>query len=386
MNDQTSTTAANSPQAASVFPDRLARAVAVLQAGIDAGAMPGATVCAFRRGQMFLHEALGTLDGTRPTAINSIYDLASITKPMATGASLLTLLEAGKLLLGQPITEFLGDDKAAVSTGHLAKITILHLLTHTSGLPAWTACYNEGTGLDAAVSAIARVPVSGTPGTKYEYSCLNFILLARIIETVSGQTLDSYARQNVFAPLGLHDTSYKPALDLHNRIAPTIAREGPNKNTVLTGVVHDGNARGIGAGTSCARVSGNAGLFGTAYDVARFGEALRNPTPHARLFGQPTVARVLQSQIKPQIGGHSLLFFAHPNGLCPVGDLLSDHAVGHSGYTGTVLTIDPLYDLTVAVLTNSVYGDGSLTEDTGSKASWLLVRRRFLNALAASLE
>ncbi len=358
------------PEAAQVSPDRLARAVRVLQTGVETGAMPGATVCAFRRGQLFLHEALGTLDGSRPTALNSIYDLASITKPMATASSILTLVESGKLLLGAPVVDSLGD-KPGRATEQLAKITIFHLLTHTSGLPAWTACYKEGLGQEAALDAIAKVPVNLTP--RYEYSCLNFILLAHVVQTVSGQPLDVFARENIFEPLGLHDTGYKPAPELHDRIAPTTAHEGAeNEPTVLTGVVHDGNARGIGG------VSGNAGLFGTAYDVARFGEALRNPTPHHRLFGQPTNARALQSQIKPEIGGHSLLFFAYPNGLCPVGDLLSNQAVGHSGFTGTVLTIDPTYDLTVAVLTNSVYGEG--------KANWLHIRRKFLNALAASLE
>ena len=355
-------------QAAGVSRARLEQAIVVLKRGIDKGAMPGATVCALRRGQIFLHEALGTLDETRPVQKNSLYDLASLTKPMATGTSLLTLVERGEVLLGMPLTEFVAGKEAA----HLSKITLFHLLTHTSGLPAWTACYDEGEGQEAAVSAICRVPVTGAPGTRYEYSCLNFILLAQIIQTVSGQSLDVFAHENVFVPLGLTDTGYKPAPDLRERIAPTISREGPNKDTVLTGVVHDGNARGIGG------VSGNAGLFSTAYDVARFGEAVRNPTPHARLFGLPTTVRTLQNQIKPDIGRHSLLFFAHGNGLCPVGDLLSDAAVGHSGYTGTVLTLDPAHDLTVAVLTNAVYGDG--------RASWLQVRRRFLNALAASLE
>ena len=369
ISDNTTNQHAANPQAAGVSPERLAYAVAVLQTGIDTGAMPGATVCALRRGQIFLHEALGTLDGTRPAQLNSLYDLASITKPMATGASLLTLLERGDLLLGTPVTEFLtGVPEAA----HLSKITLFHLLTHTSGLPAWTACYEQGEGKDAALSAICRVPPTGAPGTKYEYSCLNFILLARVIESVSGQSLDTFARETVFVPLGLSETTYNPAPDLHPRIAPTISREGPNKDTVLTGIVHDGNARGIGG------VSGNAGLFSTAYEVARFGETLRSPTPHARLFGSPTTMRLLTNQIKPEVGAHTFLFFARGNGLNPVGDLLSPSAIGHSGYTGTLLTLDPAHDLTVAVLTNSVHGDG--------KASWLQVRRRFLNALAASLE
>ena len=157
----------------------------------------------------------------------------------------------------------------------------------------------------------------------------------------------------------MKETTYKPATRLNDRIAPTIPREGPKKNQTLVGIVHDGNACGIGG------VSGNAGLFGTAADVALFGEALRT----GKIFGSPTRKRIFENQVDPKIGAHTLLFFAMGNGYCPSGDLLSPRTVGHSGYTGTLLTIDPAHDLTVALLTNAVYGDG--------KASFLTYRRKF---------
>jgi CubicO group peptidase (beta-lactamase class C family) len=305
------------------------------------------------------------VDGERPVSLDTIYDLASITKPMATGASVLTLIEQGRLTLTASLSEFLGE-----YASHLSRVTVAHLLTHTSGFPAWTACYETGPGAEAAVAAILRLPTV-PPGTKYEYSCLGFILLQRIVETVSGQPLDRFARENIFAPLGLDTVGYRPDGTLQSRIAPTVAKEGPDSNIPLTGTVHDGNARGIGG------VSGNAGLFGTAREVAVFGEALRAPGENP-LFGAPTRARVFDNQIKPEVGAHTLLFFAQGNGYCPAGDVLSPRAVGHSGYTGTLLTLDPAYDLTVALLTNSVFlADG--------KASFLTVRRKFLNALAASL-
>jgi serine-type D-Ala-D-Ala carboxypeptidase len=341
---------------------RVSRALDVLKLGIADGVMPGATVCAIKHGEVFLHEAIGTLDGERPTALDSIYDLASITKPMATGASVLNLVEDGRLALTTTLPELFG--KAA---SHFPNVTVRHLLTHTSGLPAWTPCYDNGPGHDAAIEAILRLP-SAPVGTKYEYSCLNFILLHRIVEKIAEQPLDVYAQENTFAPLGLTDTMYRPSEHLHRRIAPTVPQEGPNKGERLVGTVHDGNARGIGG------VSGNAGLFGTAKDVATFGEALRA----GRLFGAPTRARIFENQVDPAVGAHTFLFFAQGNGFCPAGDLLSPRAVGHSGFTGTVLTIDPAHDLTVAVLTNSVFGDG--------KPGWLNLRRRFLNALASALE
>jgi CubicO group peptidase (beta-lactamase class C family) len=125
-------------------------------------------------------------------------------------------------------------------------------------------------------------------------------------------------------------------------------------------------------------------LFGTAFDVARFGDAVRQsatPGSGTRLFGTPTAARALVPQTGPEVAGgpHTLLFFARNNPLCPAGDLLSPQAVGHSGFTGTLLSLDPAYDLTVALLTNRVFADPE------NGAAWLLARRRFLNALAAAL-
>lgn len=360
-----------SPAEVNIHPARLGRAVDILRRGIDDGAMPGAVVCALRKGQRFLHEALGTTDGTRSATVETIYDLASITKPMATASSVLTLVEQGRLTLTATLPSLLGDAAA-----HLAGVTVLHLLTHTSGLPAHRPLYQSGPGLDAAVSAILRLPTA-PPGTKYAYSCLGFILLGRIVQAVSGQPLDVFARENVFTPLSLSDTGYRPDPALRDRIAPTRSEEKSAEteqaDVPLVGTVHDGNARGIGG------VSGNAGLFGTARDVAAFGEAIRQGGAcRERLFGAPTVARLFASQVTPEVGAHTLMFFAQGNGLCPAGDLLSPRAVGHSGFTGTVLTLDPESDLTVAVLTNSVFLDGG-------KAEWLTVRRKFLNGLAAAV-
>jgi serine-type D-Ala-D-Ala carboxypeptidase len=360
----------NSASSVNVSPARVARAVDLLREAVDVGAMPGAVVRAYRYGQIFLDEAVGTLDGTRPARPDSIYDLASLTKPMATAASLLTLVEAGRVPLTAAVTDFLGDF-AESGAGHLAPVTLRHLLTHTSGLPAWTACYDVGPGQENAVRAILRVPATAPPGAKYEYSCLNFILLRTVIESVVGKPLDEYAREAVFAPLGLTETGYRPDESLRERIAPTVPKEGPNAGETLIGTVHDGNARGIGG------VSGNAGLFGTVADVARFGELLRCRS-EATLFGAPTLTRILTNQIDPAVGAHTLFFFAQGNGFCPAGDLLSPRAVGHSGYTGTLLTLDPAHDLTVALLSNAVYGDG--------KVNFLAYRRKFLNALASALE
>ena len=329
----------------------------VLRRAIDAGAMPGAVAVVYRRGEPLLHEAFGTLDGASLATTETLYDLASLTKPLATASTLLKLVEAGEVALAQPAAEALGIDEA-----RLPGVTLRHLLTHTSGLPAWAACYS---GLDAAVETILALE-RVAPETRYAYSCLGYILLAKILQNLTGKSLDALACERVFAPLGLASLTFAPD---PARCAPTTAREGAEEEPVsLRGIVHDGNARAIRANGG---VSGNAGLFGTAGDVARFGEALRAGS----FFSAPAQARLLSPQSAPP--GHTLALFCTPNPLAPQGDLLSERTVGHSGYTGTLLVIDPAFDLTVALLTNAVLGEG--------KTDFLRWRRRFINAIAGSL-
>ena len=335
----------------------------MLLRGVEQRAMPGAVVCVRRRGETLWHEALGTTGGSTPASLDTLYDLASITKPLAMASSMTALLEQGEVALSTPLTNFLPD------APHLKSATVGHLLTHTSGLPAWIACYkDEGNGLEAAVRAILTLELRGAPGTHYEYSCLNYILLARVLKSITGTSLDRFAAQHVFAPLGLADT-----LTFHPNptdCAPTISQEGPRSGETLAGVVHDGNARAITAEGSS--VSGNAGLFGTAEAVARFGEAIL----HGGLFGSPTRQRWLTPQSTPP--GHTLAFFCKPNPLTPSGELLSDRAVGHSGFTGTALVLDPETGCVISLLTNAVYLDNTKTE-------FLPLRRRFMNAIAGAL-
>ena len=348
--------------------DPLRHALAVLQRGVDDGAIPGAVVHVRKEGEPLLRTAVGTLDGTLPARLDSRYDLASLTKPLATASTLVALAGRGELLLSASIADFLGPS----AESHRA-VTVRHLLTHTSGLPSWMACYENGTGLDSAVDAILRRPAL-VPEQQYEYSCLGYILLAKIVEVVAGEPLDRVADRLVFQKYGLKSLGFRPgpAAD----IAPTISREGndPALPVRLHGVVHDGNARAIeAAGRS---VSGNAGLFGNVDDVALFGDlCLGRPGRKGRRWSGPVRYQFLHESSRPF--GHTLAFFAYSNPLVPRGDLFTDQTVGHSGYTGTALLIDWMNDTTVAVLTNAVYGDG--------KERWLAVRRRFMNAVAAGI-
>jgi CubicO group peptidase (beta-lactamase class C family) len=346
----------------------LDRVISVLERGISATAMPGCVVVVLRETKTLLHAALGTLDGTTQTTTHTLYDLASLTKPIATAATVLSLVERGLLTLSTPICEFFPETQSPA--------TVRHLLTHTSGLPAWIPCYQSGHGIQAAINAILKLSTP-PPETQYEYSCLNYILLAEIVRIASGKRLDHAATEAIFAPLGLESLTFSPKPE---HCAPTHSLEGPDTEkdagVVLRGIVHDGNARGIGLSGDVSGgvgdVSGNAGLFGTALDIARFGQAILS----GKLFGTPTRQRLLTPQSTP--GGHTYGFFCLPNHFTPIGELLPDTTIGHSGYTGTLLTLVPELSTVICLVSNAVFSHNA-------KSEFLLYRRRFLNAVAAEL-
>lgn len=333
----------------------------ILSGGIELGAYPGATLVVTQGGDVVADIAIGTIDGVRRVTQNTLYDLASLTKPIATAAVLSDLLRSGDILLSQTVGEFLGPD-----AGRLRSRTLLQLITHTSGLLPHIPCYDYGLGLDAAVDAIVRTDIEPA-GTVYRYSCLGYIVLAKIVKVVTGQWLDVAARDRCWDPLSLTSFTYKP----NGIVAPTRSLEGPEGQAVeLIGIVHDGNARGIAAGGN-GDVSGNAGCFGTARDVAAFGRALLS----GEWLGMPLSKRWLTDQSQP--AGHSLALFAGSNPLVPKGEIFGDGAIGHSGYTGTALLMIPDLDVVVALCTNAVYAD---------KEGFLLHRRRIMNVIAGQIK
>ena len=333
----------------------------ILSRGIDIGAYPGATLVVTQGRHVVTDIAIGTIDGQRRVTPNTLYDLASLTKPIATASVLSDLLRSGDILLSQTVGEILGPD-----AGRLKSRTLLQLMTHTSGLLPHIPCYDYGLGLDAAVDAIVRTDIEPA-GTVYRYSCLGYIVLAKIIKVVTGQSVDAAALNRCWNQLSLNSLSYKPT----GQVAPTRSLEGPEGQAVeLIGIVHDGNARGIAAGGN-GDVSGNAGCFGTARDVAAFGRAVLS----GEWLGVPLSKRWLCDQSQP--AGHSLALFAGMNPLVPKGEIFGDGAIGHSGYTGTALLMIPDLDVVIALCTNAVYGD---------KEAFLLHRRRIMNVIAGQLK
>lgn len=369
-------------------PRRLAVADAHVQAGVDAEVYPAAVLLVARKGMVVHHRAFGALQpGGRPTRPNALFDLASLTKPCVATA-LLTLVEDGVVSLGQSVEEFLPEARGTA----VGPLTVRQLATHTSGLPAWKPLYQTNVGREPPWAEILRTPLQDRPGTRYTYSDLGYILLGKIVERASGMALDACLRTRLFAPLGMKDTGYRPAARRHSRIAPT-ANCPMRPGRTLVGEVHDANAH------ACGGVSGHAGLFGTAPDLAVLAAALldtralecsgaqafraapecpNTPTPEHRLLGRPTLRLAQTNQVNPEVGGHSIGWFTPPNPMLPRGDLLSEAAFGHTGFTGTMLVCDPAYDLVVILLTNRVMNPA----DHGDLAR---ARRRVLNAVASAV-
>ncbi len=348
---------------------RLAVADALIQAGVEEKTYPAAVFLVARRGKIGHQRAFGHLQpGGGATRVDTIFDLASVTKPV-NAVALLTLLEDGKASLHQKLEDLLPETAGSA----LAPVTVRQLATHTSGLPAWKPLYRIPGGRNPMLADILRTPLHHPPGTRYAYSDLGYLLIGEIIERVSGMSLDQYVHARVLAPLGMKDTGYLPAATRRSRIAAT-AHCPMRPGQTLVGEVHDSNAHAYGG------VAGHAGLFGTAPDLALLGSALtrRGEAGGRRLLGVPTLRLARTNQIPPEVGGHSIGWFTPPNGMLPRGDLLGETVFGHTGFTGTMLVCDPEYELTVVLLTNRVMNP---SENGGI----LRIRRQVMNAVASAI-
>ena len=314
---------------------------------IASGNIPGAVILIGSRDGLLYRGVFGhrTLGKTpTPMSADTIFDLASLTKVVATTTAIMQLADAGKIDLAAPVGRY-WPEFAQVDEG---AITISDLLTHHSGLPADLDLRQPWSGYQTAMAMILAQRPHARPGTAYLYSDINFEILGEIVRRVSGDPLDLYCRDNVFAPLGMKGTLFRPPLSLQNRIAPTAGESG----RVYWGEVHDATARRMGG------VAGHAGLFSTADDLALFARMVLNGgmADGAAILSRASVAKMTSRQSPPastrarglgwDLGG--------PDGLAafPAGSF------GHFGFTGTMLWIDPKADLFAIVLTHRVYPSG----------------------------
>ncbi|PWU07449.1 MAG: hypothetical protein C5B51_09985, partial [Terriglobia bacterium] len=231
---------------------------------IEQGRLPGAVLVIGHNGQVVYRKAYGKralVPAPEAMTADTIFDVASLTKVVATTSSLMKLFEQGKFRLNDKITEYIPEFQ-----GGKSDITIRNLFTHFSGLAPDVPLNSPWTGYATGIRLAATTRPEGPPGARYVYSDINFILLGELVHRLSGQMVSDYARQNVFAPLGMKETMFQPPASLVPRIAPT-ERLNPT-GAPLRGVVHDPTARNMGG------VAGHAGVFSTADDLARFAQMM----------------------------------------------------------------------------------------------------------------
>ncbi len=329
---------------------RLERIDGLVAAGIAEGKLPGCVVCIGRRDGIAFLRAYGRRQVEpegEPMTADTIFDLASLTKPVATATAVLQLVEDGRLRLADTVATHLPDFAAQ---GKQA-ITIHDLLTHQSGLIADNPLADYDHGPEEALARICSLEPLAAPGTKFIYSDVNFILLGMLVEQLGGTSLAEATATRIFAPLDMKETGFRPAAALRSRCAPTERRDG----RWIRGEVHDPRAWKLGG------VAGHAGLFGTAADLARYARMMLSggTFAEARVLATPTVKLMTRSVVLPEGDLRALGWDKRSRFSANRGDLFSAAAFGHGGFTGTALWIDPELDLFVIFLSNRVHPDGT---------------------------
>jgi len=325
----------------------------VIENAVKDKAFPGATLAVGFRGKVAIH-AFGKLSyDAKAAAITpaTMYDIASLTKVVATTTLVARLAEgdfAVPLDLDTKIERYLPEWASGPQPEWRHRVTVRHLLTHTSGLSAFKEYWRTSKSKQDTLEKIFAEPLEYEPGTKEIYSDLGIILMAEIIERLTGRKLDDLARSYIFSPLGMKDTTYLPPKKLWPAIAPTEI-DNNLRHRLVQGEVHDENAAAIGG------VSGHAGLFSTAPDLAAFCQMLLNGGvyAHQRILRRATVVQFTTPQ--QLSGGTRTLGWAVPTEGSSSGHYFSAHSFGHTGFTGTSIWIDPDRQLFVVLLTNRVH-------------------------------
>lgn len=326
--------------------DAFAPAVRFLDSAVAAGAAPGAVLGVSVGGRHFYH-GTGTLaidDSTRPDSA-TVYDLASVTKAVGLTTAVMLAVQEHRIELDAPVARYVPAFRGPGKD----RVTIRHLLTHSSGLPAWRALHKESADRETAFALADTTPLDTVPEAQSVYSDLGTIVLTQAIEHVYGERLDSLLESRIFRPLGLASTRFLPPPDWLPRIAPT--EDDPWRGRVLRGEVHDENAARLDG------VSGHAGLFSSAEDLLAFGDWLLRQRPRRAGAAEPPqlpVARFARRQNLPK-GSSRALGWDTPSEGSSAGVRLSRRSFGHTGFTGTSIWMDPRRHLVIVLLSNRVH-------------------------------
>jgi uncharacterized protein YbbC (DUF1343 family)/CubicO group peptidase (beta-lactamase class C family) len=348
-----------------VEPQRLSLLDGIISGAIANHEIPGATLIVGHDGEVIYRKAFGqrSLEPTRAAmTVGTVFDLASLTKVVATTTAVMQLLEQGKIRLNDPVAKYIPE----FAQNGKADIAIRDLLTHYSGLSPDVDLSHPWTGRDVGYSMAFGATPNSPPETRFVYSDIDFIVLGALVERVSGTALDAYCEQKIFSPLGMTHTRFQPPKEWLGQIAPT---EYDERGQMLLGVVHDPTARRMGG------VAGHAGLFSTADDLAKFAQALLDEKVILSPLSIEKMTTPEQPPTAPTLRGLGWdidsPFSSNRGELLPVGSF------GHTGFTGTSLWIDPTTRTYIILLTNSVHPRGQ-----GAAVS---LRGKIATAVAAAL-
>jgi len=344
----------------------------VLEEAIEQRAFPAASVAVTHSGQLIALKAIGrfTFEAESPTAATStLFDLASLTKVMATTPMAMLLYERGLLDLETPVCaivpEFVSD---AEKDPRRRDVTLRMLLAHSSGLPAYEKLFLKARTREELLHAAFTMPLSADPGSRAEYSDIGFIILGVALERLADEPLDRFCQREIFAPLGMTNTAFNPPARIRAAIPPT-ADDQTFRRRIIQGEVQDENASVLGG------VAAHAGLFSTAKDAAKFAHAILNGG-HPILRPE-TIALFTRREPAPS-GTSRALGWDTPSSPSQSGKYFSAQSYGHLGYTGTSLWIDPLRQLSITLLTNRTWPDCA-------NQAIKEVRPKFHNAVAEAL-
>jgi len=332
--------------------DRFRSAFGILENGIAARAFPACSIAVTFRGELVAHKAVGrfTYDPASPeVTTGSIFDLASLTKVVATTAMAMILYERGLLDLEAPVTaivpEFAGgsDD----SDSRRREITLRMLLAHSSGLPTYEKLFLRAKTREDLLQAAFTTPLAAAPGARAEYSDIGFIILGVVLERLADESLDVFCQREVFGPLGMTHTTFNPANTLKNSVPPT-SDDRTFRQRIIQGEVQDENASILGG------IAPHAGLFSTAEDLAIFAHAMLNGG--YPILRSSTVELFSRRESAPE-GTSRALGWDTPSAPSQSGKYFLPRSFGHLGYTGTSLWIEPARQLSISFLTNRTWPD-----------------------------
>lgn len=374
------------PESVAMSSSRLGQMDAVIADEISKKRLPGAVVLAARKGRIVWNRTYGArvMDPVRePMTADTIFDVASLTKVIATATSIMILVERGKVRLHDPVSLHIPELKG----GGRERITIEQLLTHVSGYAPDFDLKERWTGYEEAMKRLVQEPLRNPPGTRFVYSDIGYIALGEVVRRVGGMPLDQFAQKNIFEPLRMTNTGFNPAAGLSSRIAPTEKRRGQlsylgdsaanigaEGEVWLRGKVHDPTSYRMNG------VAGHAGLFSTANDVAIYCQMILNGGQYGgvRILAPLTVAEMTRPRLVTNNGGtRGLGWDINTTYSSNRGELFPLGSFGHTGFTGTSMWIDPATETFVVFMSNRVHPDGK--GDVGP------LRGRVASIVAASL-